>query len=369
MEMLSLKKTSASEPKVKPVPQTDQPVTKNTARFVSKRELERARDRKRRKSYRELRRLEREILEFQVKELSAKFCTMTQPRQASCSLSAAAWRTIAEQQLEALQLAELLQKRLKLAVESRSRLIREMHQRLGSKESLSKHVNLNKHKRVQLGSSDVDILETYLRGIDAVYAQTDPVFQTLPVESASRNPDSNWPFDAATGFFTFADRRNIPFDFKLASQISWQLAHTLLCKEDWMLYERPEDSSNTIVFKLRLTRRMYCGRSVSVVQSMVGRRYCEKNRVVVVCRSFTEGEGLFRGMHSDETGWCSTQPLGNPRKAGTLLVISICHEPIHTEGNDPGKEQFTRLLHTMGSEEFVEITSSLENHLSNQVLC
>ncbi|KAG2962484.1 hypothetical protein PC119_g25793, partial [Phytophthora cactorum] len=139
--------TSASEPKVKPVPQTDQPVTKNTARFVSKRELERARDRKRRKSYRELRRLEREILEFQVKELSAKFCTMTQPRQASCSLSAAAWRTIAEQQLEALQLAELLQKRLKLAVESRSRLIREMHQRLGSKESLSKHVNLNKHKR------------------------------------------------------------------------------------------------------------------------------------------------------------------------------------------------------------------------------
>ncbi|KAF1791476.1 hypothetical protein GQ600_16518 [Phytophthora cactorum] len=148
---------------------------------------------------------------------------MTQPRQASCSLSAAAWRTIAEQQLEALQLAELLQKRLKLAVESRSRLIREMHQRLGSKESLSKHVNLNKHKRVQLGSSDVDIFETYLREIDAVYVQTDRVFQTLPVESASRNPDSNWLFDAATGFFTFADRRNIPFDFKLASQICGNL--------------------------------------------------------------------------------------------------------------------------------------------------
>ncbi|KAF1784840.1 hypothetical protein GQ600_10737 [Phytophthora cactorum] len=97
---------------------------------------------------------------------------MTQPRQASCSVSSRV-EDDAEQQLEALQLAELLQKRLKLAVESRSRLIREMHQRLGSKESLSKHVNLNKHKRVQLGSSDVDILETYLRGsMQCMHRQT-----------------------------------------------------------------------------------------------------------------------------------------------------------------------------------------------------
>ncbi|ETO70027.1 hypothetical protein F444_13462 [Phytophthora nicotianae P1976] len=351
-----------------PPPQSNHTSTKRTAGILSVRDIDRAKDRKRRKQYRERRRLEREMLERQVKDLSHKYWRIQQTRQANYSLSATAWRTIAEQQLEALQIAELEQQRLKLAVESRSRLIQEMHQRLGTEETLSKVLNFDRHRRVQIGTSDVDILETYLREIDTVYAQTDHAFQTLRNDSKSL---SKWVFDAATGFSTFADRRDIAFDFKLASQVLWQLAHTLARKEYYMLYEHQDGVSNTIAFKLRITRRLDCGRSVSMVQSMVGRRYSEEDRLVVVWKSFTEGEGLFCGMHSDETGWSIAQPSGILDGVGTSLAICMRHKPMHFSNtdNELGKEQFSRLLHTMGSEDFVEITSSLENHLANQVVC
>ncbi|KAI9990888.1 hypothetical protein PInf_018505 [Phytophthora infestans] len=129
---------------------------------MSKRELERAKDRERRKMYRARRRLERQILERQVKELSGQVWRLQHARQANCSLSAVAWKAIAEEQLEALQVAQLKQKRLKDAVESGSRLIQELHQQVDSEEYLSNQVNFDKEKHVLLGSSDVDIFKMYL---------------------------------------------------------------------------------------------------------------------------------------------------------------------------------------------------------------
>ncbi|KAF4035073.1 hypothetical protein GN244_ATG12842 [Phytophthora infestans] len=268
---------------------------------MSKRELERAKDRERRKMYRARRRLERQILERQVKELSGQVWRLQHARQANCSLSAVTWKAIVEEQLEALQVAQLKQKCLKDAVESGSRLIQELHQQVDSEEYLSN--------------------------------QTDQVFQTHTLDSVSFNTLLK------TGPFEYADKRDLPFDFTLASEVLWQLAHVLLRKEDCVLYERLEDVSNTIALKHHLTRWLLCGRSVSVVQSMVGRRYCEENRMVLVWRSFTEGEGAFNGLHSDETGWCIVQPSKTGK--GTVIAINIRHKTMHVNYNELDKETFS----------------------------
>eukprot|EP00644_Phytophthora_capsici_P006571 jgi/Phyca11/118395/e_gw1.36.376.1 len=92
------------------------------------------------------------------------------------------------------------------------------------------------------------------------------------------------------------------------------------------LYEGVEDPENTIALKFRLSTRLPTGSITSAVQRVVGRQYKEKDRAVGVWRSFTEGEGGFQGMHSDETGWCVIKRTTDGK---ALLDIFIRNIPMH----------------------------------------
>ncbi|KAL3670930.1 hypothetical protein V7S43_004115 [Phytophthora oleae] len=334
-----------------------------TNAFVIKREIERAKDRNRRKVYRERRRLERDFLKLQVTELSGILHRTQQVKTSKSSLSSAAWKAVAKQQLEALQAAQVQQEVLKMAVETRFQLIQDfggfMNDRLYREDALEKKLTSSDHKPVEIGSPDAHIFETFLQELDAVNAVTNDIFQEVDADSTS-----SWAFDTGTGGFGFTDRREMAFDFKLASQILWQRAHTLNCQEDRVIY-RLKDPSDTVAVKFRISRRLNCGQPVSVVQCMVGRRYKEKNRFVVVWRSFTEGEGVFLGIHSDETGWCIAEPSEiKSDKPVTSLTIRIRHKPIHFDNEKESVvEQFSRLLCTTGSEDFIQIVSSLDLNL------
>ncbi|OWZ02440.1 hypothetical protein PHMEG_00025997 [Phytophthora megakarya] len=385
--------------RINPVPHKGRPV-RSKADMLAKREIERAKDRKRRKAYRERRRLERDLLQNQIKELSGKLSSLQKGKEQKFSLSAASWKIIAIRQLEQLQAAELQQQRLQEEVQSRTRLIEEFtglaYDRLDGddipKELLDeshchhKRVRLGssdfdifelddipkelldeshcQHKRVRLGSSDFDIFELYLLELNGVYAEIDHIFKKYQMNSPQQ---PTWTFEGKTGYFEFADKLEVPFDFKLVSQFLWQLSHILHRQEDRKLYDGVTDPANTVALKYRIRMRLNCGRSVSAVQSIVGRRYNENDRVVVVWRSFTEGEGLFSGMHSDETGWCIVHPSTIAENTGTSVDLCIRHKPMHidsVERNEHIVEQFAGLVNNSGSEDVATITSSLKNMLS-----
>ncbi|KAF1779832.1 hypothetical protein GQ600_16579 [Phytophthora cactorum] len=50
------------------------------------------------------------------------------------------------------------------------------------------------------------------------------------------------------------------------------------------------------------------------------------DRVVIVWRKFTEGEGVYAGMHSDETGWNIVRPSSDG--AGTVMESIIRYVPM-----------------------------------------
>ncbi|KAG1712566.1 hypothetical protein DVH05_000308 [Phytophthora capsici] len=330
---------------------------KRTNALVIKREFERAKDRKRRQVYRDRRRLERDSLRLEVSKLSETLCRVQQVKEQKPSLASIAWKAVAKNQFEALKAARAQQEALKSAVETRFQLIQEFGGFITELCKDVENVPSNGHKPVEIGPTDTLIFETFLQEIDEVYVGTKSVSEESDVDSPS-----SWAFDASTGNFGFTDRRFMAFDFQLASQQMWQRAHTL-AKEDRVFYHL-HDPSDTVAVKFRISRRLNCGQLVSVVQCMVGRRYRENNRLVVVWRAFTEGEGLFDGSHSDETGWCIVEPSTVSDKPGTLLSLRIQHKPIHVgsaQEKEVVMEQFSRLLCTTGTEDFVEIVGSMND--------
>ncbi|KAK1942671.1 hypothetical protein P3T76_006170 [Phytophthora citrophthora] len=152
----------------------------------------------------------------------------------------------------------------------------------------------------------------------------------------------------------------LAFDFQYASEIMWQLGVLLYHEEDRQLYEGVDDPDTTTALKFRISTRLPTGRVASALQRIVGRRYQENDRVVVVWRSFTEGEGSFRGMHSDETGWCAVNRSTDDR---ALLDGFIRNIPMHfstAEKDKSAVEQFTNLVCNSGSDDIFEMTDSLD---------
>eukprot|EP00644_Phytophthora_capsici_P002618 jgi/Phyca11/105637/e_gw1.11.620.1 len=114
-----------------------------------------------------------------------------------------------------------------------------------------------------------------------------------------------------------------------------------------------------------VTKTLNSGRTVSVLQHAVARRYLEADKMVVVWKTFTEGEGMFAGMHADECGWCLSTPSSITSKPSTLMRTVIRHVPMHfdaTLAKEPAAGQFTGLLLTAGSEDATEIVTKTLKH-------
>jgi hypothetical protein len=103
----------------------------------------------------------------------------------------------------------------------------------------------------------------------------------------------------------------------------------------------------------------------------VVRRFQEIHRVVVVWKVFTEGEGLFRGMHSDETGWCIARPSTVATATGTVLDMCFRHVPMHFSSSAacaPVVNEFTDMVVTTGEEESQTVLKALEKMLLDETL-
>ncbi|KAG2880863.1 hypothetical protein PC116_g22320 [Phytophthora cactorum] len=85
----------------------------------------------------------------------------------------------------------------------------------------------------------------------------------------------------------------------------------------------------------------------SALQHVLTRQDGEEGRVVLVWKIFTEGEGEFAGLHSDEVGWAvvsaaTSQGLSNP---STVLQNCMPYKPMHLSRTCEAMEKlFTRLI-------------------------
>ncbi|KAG7386143.1 hypothetical protein PHYBOEH_008780 [Phytophthora boehmeriae] len=337
--------------------------TPPTDNHAQKRELVKEKDRKRCSAYRERRRLERETLQQQVGELSKQLTELEKGEDVDQQCSA--WKMIAQRQFQSRLSAEAYQRQLIAAIDSRSALIRDfqrfVHDKLTSDAEEAEE--LCQAKRIKLEPSDAELYGRYLRELDTIYAQTDEALRNCDLASTDLDWDgAKWREKDSSGCFTYVDKYLVVSDLKQTCESLWRLAQFQHRQGDRQAYGQLKDPENTRACKYRVTKRLKSGRVVSMQQRPVARHYKEDGRGVIVWRSLTEGEGMFTGMHSDETGWVVAIPLPGQPEAGTLVRTCIRHKPMHLSHvitQDSTLKQFTDVMLGMANEDDLEITSKL----------
>ncbi|KAG7386141.1 hypothetical protein PHYBOEH_008778 [Phytophthora boehmeriae] len=329
-------------------------------------ELERAKDRKRRSAYRERRRIERETLQQQVRELSKQLSDLENGEDIGRQLSKSAWKMIAHTQYQHRVNAEAYQRQLIAAINTRSALIRDFQAFVRDKCANGADVDdavIFRPKRMKLEPSNAEFYGSYLGELDTIYAQTDEALQSCDLASIDLDWDGDkWREEGNSGCFTYADKNLVASDWKQTCESLWDVSQFQHRQEDRQPFEQVEDPENTRAYGFRVTTQLKSGQVVSMHLRLVARHYKEDGRGVIVWRSFTEGEGIFTGMHSDETGWVVAIPLPGQPEAGTLVRTCIRHKPMHFSRvitQDSTLKLFTDAVLGMVNEDDLEITSKL----------
>ncbi|RLN80926.1 hypothetical protein BBJ28_00003396 [Nothophytophthora sp. Chile5] len=342
---------------------------------LTKHEHRRAKDRTRRRVYLERRKRERGVLRHQVVELSAKLQTLEETKD-DAELPTSIWMAIAQRQMNAVQAAKAQQCQLRAAISARTAIIEELsglvrnrlHDVVPMEEA---NEELYRRKRVRVNASDTMIFEGYLQELDAVYAQTDAAFQECATNSATRQIGSfqaTRKTDGVTEYFQLYDTQLLSFDYMQTCRSAWTSVVRFRCEEDREFYKEVEDPANTMAMKFRIAGDQTVP---PLLQRSVARRYQETDRTVFVWRALTEGEGVFAGLHADETGWCVIRPCTAFSETGTILETCIRQVPMHLEGAaglEAVSMRFADVVLSSGTEDAVETVSKLERVLLDEAL-
>ncbi|ETK81399.1 hypothetical protein L917_12835 [Phytophthora nicotianae] len=92
-----------------------------------------------------------------------------------------------------------------------------------------------------------------------------------------------------------------PFAFEATCNYLWNGTIVPYPQHDREAFDLVGDLENTRVIKFRLKKTLNSGATVSILKRAVARRFFDENRMVMVFQIFSEGEGMFSGMDTDET--------------------------------------------------------------------
>ncbi|OWZ13570.1 hypothetical protein PHMEG_00013083 [Phytophthora megakarya] len=107
------------------------------------------------------------------------------------------------------------------------------------------------------------------------------------------------------------DKHKYPFNFDRSRDSIWKLFHTFNQQKDLEPYTDVTNPDNTNAFKFRMLKQLTKETTVSLLVRVAMRRYLTGNQMVIVWRTFTEGEGIFNGVHCSESGWTRARPCEN----------------------------------------------------------
>ncbi|RLN67031.1 hypothetical protein BBJ28_00019011 [Nothophytophthora sp. Chile5] len=339
---------------------------------------------KRRVKYRQRLKDEWQLLRQQESELSMELSNL-QKAQAQAkalrgsSLALPVWRTIAVLQREKRREVETQQEGLRAAVASQAMVLQHMKGLLHQILSVDQPERLKpcENHAVRMERHETALFEDFLQELEPLYAQTDEVFDACGLE---REPSASLFFmpiyrkHQGTAYFESKDTMQIPFDFpRTCSAVSkLMLNDPIGCQH----FDGAKNSKNTEAMKFRAKYRWDSGEVAHMTIYTAMKIYQEADRLVYVWRALTEGQGVFAGMHANETGWFVVRPstvadenvAGNGANGGvsTLLESYSRFVPMHLGKSSNCKgavDRFAELMMRSGAEEAAELTRTLRNLL------
>ncbi|ETI41368.1 hypothetical protein F443_13391 [Phytophthora nicotianae P1569] len=341
------------------------------------RKMKNAQAAKRRLKYRKKLRSERETLEDEEKLLSEELEELQRARKRAKALgdktlATSTWRAIAIRQKEGRLVAEEQQRRLQNAVENRAKAIEEIARMIRDDMKGSKHtanIEMDKRSLLKLNADDTVLFDEFLDDLEVMYPRTDEVFQACGAEEKPTMSYRLGPHRKREGDVEYIDNLDvllIPFSFEQTCDTMWQSMTRLYRQRDWYHYN-VTDPENTLAVKSHVQVARESGESVQMIVHCVMRRVLEKERMVVVWRALSEGEGEFSGIHSDETGWCIVRPNDSDepllRVVMQTFVRFIPMDVSNTPSNDVGGYQFTKFVVSSVEEDGAEIARMMDSLL------
>ncbi|KAE8996123.1 hypothetical protein PR003_g21839 [Phytophthora rubi] len=284
------------------------------------------------------------------------------------------WKAIATRQTEGRLVAEEQQRRLKNAVENRAKVIEEMgemaRKRAGALMRKPVVDELVIQEKNGLNPDDTVLFEEFLHDLDVIYARTDEVFRACGVEEMPQMSYRLGPERKRDGDLEYIDNLDVlfvPFSYEQTCSTMWESMIRVYRQKDRHHYDRVADSENTVATKLHLRPMQESGEPVDMLVHYVLRRYVEAERMVVVWRALSQGEGEFFGRHSDETGWCVVRPndeeLDENSLMRTVIQTFVRFIPMNVANRSAGHVdgfQFTKLVVTSVEEDADEVARMMD---------
>ncbi|KAG1700018.1 hypothetical protein DVH05_012453 [Phytophthora capsici] len=282
-----------------------------------------------------------------------------------------AWKAMARRQLERRVEAEQQQKLLRAEVVGRARLVQQMHTLLRGKFQNSQSDPVLSWRPMERtedpGSSDLH--KTLIAELDGHYARTDAVFADLEFKKAvsmAYSLSRKWQDDVL--YFDSADRVVFPHTFEEAADaISIVMMSGQGADIDRV---RIQDVKDTIAMTFEVKYKLSPQKDANIVIYGVGRRYVEKDRLVLLWRAFTEGRGEFEGCQSNETIWMVVRPSSDVSDAncGDESTVADCYSrlvPINLEstcasGSDVDLNRFVKIVAESGEKDSKQLTEMMK---------
>ncbi|KAG7393995.1 hypothetical protein PHYBOEH_005950 [Phytophthora boehmeriae] len=333
----------------------------------------------RRSSYRKKQKDHKDALYRQANELSEKLTTLLKKKEAAKARQGlglgptVVWKALASRHLQARLIAEEQNSRLRKALQKQSSLIDELgaaiHNRIGEDQT---HQDQRPAKKPRSESPDAVLYEAYLKEMDGVYARVDDVFKETTVKT-SENPYTTFTPSLSTrgdaSYHELVGRTTTPFSYDRVRKVTHNLHCLMGNRSDAkLIYREPGLSASTSIVKVRIPGPANITPARALVQHSIMRKYYESDRVVVVCRKFTEGEGAFDGMHSDETAWNIVRPAST---TGTVVESIIRSKPMTfrtADSSDAALKQFTDMVMAANEEDWRLAYGKMEELLLNDAI-
>ncbi|OWY91943.1 hypothetical protein PHMEG_00039245 [Phytophthora megakarya] len=224
---------------------------------------------------------------------------------------------------------------------------------------------------VILQPTDELLYAIYTYELDEIYAQTNAVFQSCgmnPAEETTSFHRSTVTTKNAIVSMQYGWKQFFPFNFKPTSDCMWLLAHLLNRQDVRKVYGDVKDPQNTLAIKFRVTRGVAEGECEALQHRFVLRRFVEKDREVYVWKASIVGDGEYRGMQMEQTGWCVLRPL----REGTFGEVCVRQVPLHLRSAEeicqPTATRFHDFVQDMVRENSEVATAMAKNLLLEDAL-
>ncbi|GMF13423.1 unnamed protein product [Phytophthora lilii] len=229
-------------------------------------------------------------------------------------------------------------------------------------------------KKPRAESPDMALYEAYISELDDIYARTESVFKetVMPFdENCEETPgfyNKSRQIVRDSSFHELVGTSTTPFAYGRVHEYIGRIC----CMDNRPGREKIEGDwipDNTTIVKARIGVPALGG---FLVQHNITRKYNEGSRVIIVWRKFTEGEGAFAGMHSDEIGWNIVRPSPSCGGGSTLLESVTRFVPMNfstaTASGATVMKQFADTIIKTGEQDCQECIQMLEKMLLDDAI-